>query len=159
MYTASSDQTAKAWVTDHGDCTRTFQGHNHSVTHIKYYGGMLFTGCGDGVVRAFDAKSGAARKTYKGHESSVTGIAVVSQKLYSSSADGTLRVWDVSDIVEDVKSDCSVKEIEDNTNSLYDLEEQLDSYIDREGSVDLQKNNQIQVKGLGEQLDKHIIAH
>ncbi len=31
MFSASSDGTAKSWITEFGDCTRTYKGHKHSV--------------------------------------------------------------------------------------------------------------------------------
>ena len=40
MYSGSSDQTARAWVTEFGDCTRVFKGHKHSVSCIKFYEGL-----------------------------------------------------------------------------------------------------------------------
>lgn len=40
MYTASSDGMAKCWVTEHGDNTVAYKGHNLSVTMVKFYKGL-----------------------------------------------------------------------------------------------------------------------
>lgn len=40
IYTGSSDHTSKSWVTEFGDCTRTYKGHKHTVFCIKYYDGL-----------------------------------------------------------------------------------------------------------------------
>ena len=40
MYTGSADSTAKAWVTEYGDCTKQYRGHKHSVICMKYYRGI-----------------------------------------------------------------------------------------------------------------------
>ena len=40
MYTGSSDHTARAWVTEFGDCTRVFKGHKHTVSVIKVKDGL-----------------------------------------------------------------------------------------------------------------------
>jgi uncharacterized membrane protein len=40
MYTGSSDHTARAWVTEFGDCTRIYKGHRHTVSVVKVYSGM-----------------------------------------------------------------------------------------------------------------------
>jgi WD40 repeat protein len=40
MYTGSSDHTARAWVTEFGDCTRVFKGHKHSVAVVKFREGL-----------------------------------------------------------------------------------------------------------------------
>ena len=40
MYTGSSDGTAKCWVTEFGDNTVTYKGHELSVTVLKFYKGL-----------------------------------------------------------------------------------------------------------------------
>lgn len=40
MYTGSSDGTAKCWVTEFGDNTVTYKGHDLSVTVLKFYKGL-----------------------------------------------------------------------------------------------------------------------
>jgi WD40 repeat protein len=40
LYTGSADGTARCWVTEFGDCTRVFKGHNHSVICIKFDQGL-----------------------------------------------------------------------------------------------------------------------
>ena len=40
MYTASIDGTAKCWVTEHGDNTVTYKGHDLSVTLVRFYKGL-----------------------------------------------------------------------------------------------------------------------
>ena len=40
MYTASTDGTAKCWVTEHGDNTVVYKDHGLSVTQIKFYKGL-----------------------------------------------------------------------------------------------------------------------
>ena len=40
MYTGSSDGLAKCWVTEFGDNTVTYKGHDLSVTVVKFYKGL-----------------------------------------------------------------------------------------------------------------------
>jgi WD40 repeat protein len=40
IYTGSSDGTAKCWVTEFGDCTKTYKGHKHSVICLRFYHGL-----------------------------------------------------------------------------------------------------------------------
>lgn len=40
MYTGSADHTARAWVTEFGDCTRVYKGHKHSVAVVKFRDGL-----------------------------------------------------------------------------------------------------------------------
>lgn len=40
LYTGSSDWTGKSWVVEFGDCTRTYKGHKHSVSCIKFVEGL-----------------------------------------------------------------------------------------------------------------------
>ena len=40
MYTGSSDGTAKCWVTEFGDNTVTYKGHELSVTVVRFYKGL-----------------------------------------------------------------------------------------------------------------------
>ena len=40
MYTASVDGTAKCWVTEHGDNTVIYKGHELSVTLVRFYKGL-----------------------------------------------------------------------------------------------------------------------
>ena len=40
MYTASSDMTARSWVTEFGDNARTYKGHKHTVGCIRFSDGM-----------------------------------------------------------------------------------------------------------------------
>lgn len=40
LYTGSSDWTGKSWVVEFGDCTRTYKGHKHSVSCIKFIDGL-----------------------------------------------------------------------------------------------------------------------
>jgi WD40 repeat protein len=40
MYTGSADGTARCWVTEFGDNTAIYKGHDMSVTAIKFYKGL-----------------------------------------------------------------------------------------------------------------------
>ncbi len=40
MYTGSTDSSAKCWVKDYGECTRTYKGHRHSVICMKLVNGI-----------------------------------------------------------------------------------------------------------------------
>ena len=40
LYSGSMDRTARAWVTEFGECTRVFETHTHSVTCIKVVKGV-----------------------------------------------------------------------------------------------------------------------
>lgn len=40
MYTGSSDMTARSWVTEFGDCTRVYKGHQHTVSCIRFHKGF-----------------------------------------------------------------------------------------------------------------------
>ena len=40
MYTASVDGTANCWVTEHGDNTVIYKGHELSVTLVRFYKGL-----------------------------------------------------------------------------------------------------------------------
>ena len=40
MYSGSADKTGKIWIIDFGDTTRTYSGHTHTVTCIKFHQGF-----------------------------------------------------------------------------------------------------------------------
>ena len=40
MYTGSADCTARCWVTEFGDNTRSYKGHKHSVICMKFDQGV-----------------------------------------------------------------------------------------------------------------------
>ena len=40
MYTGSSDQTVRCWVTEFGDLTRTYLGHKHTIQMVKFRDGL-----------------------------------------------------------------------------------------------------------------------
>lgn len=40
LYSGSSDNTARAWVMEFGECTRIYRGHQHTVDCLRYYDRM-----------------------------------------------------------------------------------------------------------------------
>ena len=40
MYSCSADHTAKCWVVEFGDCTRTYKGHKHTVIAMSFQDGI-----------------------------------------------------------------------------------------------------------------------
>ena len=40
MFSGSADQTGRSWVLEFGTNTRVFQGHEHTVTCVRFYDGM-----------------------------------------------------------------------------------------------------------------------
>ena len=40
LYTGSVDATARCFVTEFGDCTRTYKGHKHTVGVLKFNEGI-----------------------------------------------------------------------------------------------------------------------
>ncbi|XP_071524369.1 uncharacterized protein [Panulirus ornatus] len=101
MYTTSTDHTAKCWVREGLESTRTYKHHTDSVVCAKFHDGILYTVCNDGIVRAFDAKSGSLKRKFKGHEYAVTCVSVcathdqgqVHTKLFTGGNDSTIRLW------------------------------------------------------------------
>ena len=51
LYSTSSDNTARCWALQFGECTRVYKEHLHSVPVLIENDGMVYTGCGDKVVR------------------------------------------------------------------------------------------------------------
>ncbi|XP_043225262.1 WD repeat-containing protein 86-like isoform X2 [Amphibalanus amphitrite] len=94
LYTGSVDADAKCFVTEFGDCTRTYTGQTNTISCLKFHQGILFTCSSDGDARAYDAKSGKQKRVYSGHQRGITCMCVVDKKLYTGADDGQLRVWD-----------------------------------------------------------------
>ena len=40
LYTGSSDQTARSWVIEFGDCARVYGGHQHTVGCVRFHNGL-----------------------------------------------------------------------------------------------------------------------
>ncbi|XP_042221983.1 WD repeat-containing protein 86-like isoform X2 [Homarus americanus] len=110
MYTSGTDHTAKCWVREGLENTRTYKDHTDSVACAKFHNGILYTVCNDGFVRAFDAKSGALKRKYKGHENAVTCLTVcvneyegqVYTRLMTGGNDSTVRVWNATDLSDKI---------------------------------------------------------
>ncbi|XP_045592673.1 WD repeat-containing protein 86-like [Procambarus clarkii] len=140
MYTTGTDHTARCWVREGLENTRTFRDHTDSVPCARFHNGVLYTACNDGIVRAFNAKSGSLKRKFIGHESAVTCLAVcvnqqgqeVFTRLLTGSNDSTLRVWNATGISEQLPS---VGEAEDHEYSwqqdqrLEELNRHLDGYL------------------------------
>ena len=82
-------------MTEFGDNTAIYKGHTMSVTVVKFYKGLLITGCGDGIVRCFDAKSGHLLRTYSGHDGAVLAIQVANDTIYTTTIDGIVRTFKI----------------------------------------------------------------
>ena len=78
-----------------GDFQILFKGHNLSVTLVKFYKGLVVTGCGDGIVRCFDAKSGHLLRTFEGHEGSIMALQMSGEKIFTATTDGTIRIFKI----------------------------------------------------------------
>ncbi|XP_050717826.1 WD repeat-containing protein 86-like [Eriocheir sinensis] len=139
-YTCGTDYSAKCWVREGLENTRTYKDHTDSVITAKFHKGILYTACNDGLVRAFDAKSGALKRKFKGHEGAVTCLVVWGPKhvdqqytrVISGGNDNTIRVWNATGL-----SDEFPEEPEPNhelnskrqTERLNDLDKRLDDYM------------------------------
>ena len=66
-----------------------------SVTLVKFYKGLVVTGCGDGIVRCFDAKSGHLLRTFEGHEGSIMALQMSGEKIFTATTDGTIRIFKI----------------------------------------------------------------
>ena len=103
LYSTSTDHTARCWVMDTANCTRVYQGADHSVITLVEANGLsnlpsimismrliminnnnkqtnkqVYTGSGDSLIRCFDAKSGALKRTFKGHSGLINCLRVSS---------------------------------------------------------------------------------
>lgn len=51
MYSCSADHTAKCWVVEFGDCTRTYKGHKHTIHSLFFQEGLCKFSSNKFVVR------------------------------------------------------------------------------------------------------------
>ena len=103
LYSTSSDNTARCWALQFGECTRVYKEHLHSVPVLIENDGMVYTGCGDKVVRCFDAKSGQLKRKFKGHSGAINCLQIVGKRLFTASFDGALIVWDINGLTSEKK--------------------------------------------------------
>lgn len=80
LFTCSVDRSAKAWVIEFGDCTRSYTGHDSAVSCVRYFKGIgkhkskldpyltafltVYTGTCDGVANLYDSKSGVRKFSF-----------------------------------------------------------------------------------------------
>ncbi|XP_045127062.1 WD repeat-containing protein 86-like [Portunus trituberculatus] len=138
-YTCSTDYTAKCWVREGLENTRTYKEHTDSVITARFHNGILYTASNDGLVRAFDAKSGALKRKFKGHDSGVTCMVVCVKEqegevftwIVSGGNDNTIKVWNATGLSEEFPDVPQPSHEYDFTQDerLDDLDRRLDDYL------------------------------
>ncbi|KAK7683933.1 hypothetical protein QCA50_012904 [Cerrena zonata] len=97
--TASHDQTARLWATDHIYPLRIFAGHINDVDCVAFHpnSSYVFTGSSDKTCRMWDVQTGSAVRIFMGHTGPVNCIAVSPDGRWLASAgeDSVINVWDV----------------------------------------------------------------
>ena len=89
------------WHVETGECIKTFEGHNDSVSSVCFSsdGKKIASGGGyyDNTVRVWHVETGECIKTFEGHNDDVCSVCFSSdgKKIASGSDDNTVRVWHV----------------------------------------------------------------
>ncbi|KYK61317.1 Nuclear distribution protein pac-1a [Drechmeria coniospora] len=107
LASCSSDLSIKIWdPADQYKNIRTLQGHDHSVSAVRFLpsasgaqsGNLLVSASGDKTLRIWDATTGYCLKALKGHSGWVRDVcpSLDGQFVLSTAADHTARLWDVS---------------------------------------------------------------
>ncbi|KEY69527.1 hypothetical protein S7711_02062 [Stachybotrys chartarum IBT 7711] len=101
LASCSTDLTIKIWDPSDGyKNTRTLQGHDHSISTVRFIpgGNLLVSASGDQTLRIWDTTTGYCVKTLRGHAGWVRDVypAVDGRFLLSTGNDRTIRLWDIS---------------------------------------------------------------
>jgi hypothetical protein len=99
VFTASGDQTVRAWNAKTGALLTTLAGHEGTVTALAVSpdGRRLVSGSPDGTARVWDPLTGRVLATIQGHTDSVLSVAFSADgaRIVTGSADRTAKIWDV----------------------------------------------------------------
>mmetsp|Transcript_51379 Transcript_51379/g.61881 ORF Transcript_51379/g.61881 Transcript_51379/m.61881 type:complete len:472 (-) Transcript_51379:419-1834(-) len=97
--TGSCDNSIRLWnIAQPGDHSRTFYGHERTVTSLKMVNTSMFiSGSEDKTAKLWHIKTGECMRSFRGHTESVTSICILgSNKFVTGSADGTAKLWNYS---------------------------------------------------------------
>jgi len=94
------DTSLRLWDLTIGECLRTLEGHEESVTAVAVTsdGRFAVSGSFDTTLRLWDLTTGECIRTFEGHEGIVTAVAITPDGRFaiSGSSDKTLRLWDLT---------------------------------------------------------------
>ena len=98
LASASSDLTVKIWDISSFTCVRTLNGHDHSVSCVKFISHDLIVTCSrDNSIKVFELQTGYCKKTLLGHDDWVRRVVVdrPSQLLASGGCDSKIVIWNL----------------------------------------------------------------
>lgn len=96
----ADENSLTLWDVSAGKQLRTFKGHSHIITKIKYTsnGEYILSSSMDNTLKLWDPRTGAEIRSFKGHADVVDAIAFSPDDKYilSGSWDGIIKRWDLA---------------------------------------------------------------
>lgn len=89
----------KLWNVESGECFRSFDGHNMTVTSvcISVDNRYILSGDDEGMLKLWSVETGECLRYFSGHSNTVSSMCFSADGKYISTGcdDGTLKLWDV----------------------------------------------------------------